>query len=192
MNSDAASATRAVISFHAVTAATAVAPAPMIMIVPIAVAVAPAPPIAVAVIAAAVIIIVIVVIVVIAVIGIGFGFVEPEDHRRDIAADGAQTEQLLEEVAGLSDKISLTVHELASAAEEAASYNIDRVPAFVVKGAARGQIRFFGIPSGYEFSSFIGDLLDASTGTTGLSEETRGYLTSLNENINIKVFTTPS
>lgn len=104
----------------------------------------------------------------------------------------AQTEQLLEEVAGLSDKISLTVHELASAAEEAASYNIDRVPAFVVKGAARGQIRFFGIPSGYEFSSFIGDLLDASTGTTGLSEETRGYLTSLNENINIKVFTTPS
>jgi alkyl hydroperoxide reductase subunit AhpF len=104
----------------------------------------------------------------------------------------AQTEQLLEEVAGLSDKISLTVHELASAAEEAASYNIDRVPAFVVKGAARGQIRFFGIPSGYEFSSFIGDLLDASTGTTGLSEETRGYLTSLNEDINIKVFTTPS
>lgn len=104
----------------------------------------------------------------------------------------AQTEQLLEEVASLSDKINLTVHELASAAEEAASHNIDRVPAFVIKGAARGQIRFFGIPSGYEFSSFIGDLVDASTGTTGLSEETRSYLTSLNENINIKVFTTPS
>jgi alkyl hydroperoxide reductase subunit AhpF len=104
----------------------------------------------------------------------------------------AQTEQLLEEVTRLSDKISLSVHELSSAAEEAASYHIDRVPAFVVKGAARGRLRFFGIPAGYEFSSFIGDIVDASTGTTGLSEETRAYLTSLSEEINIKVFTTPT
>lgn len=104
----------------------------------------------------------------------------------------AQTEQLLEEVAGLSDKLTLTVREMTSASEEAATYDIDRVPAFVIKGASRGRMRFFGIPSGYEFSSFINDLVDASTGTTDLSEETRGYLASLTENVNIKVFTTPS
>jgi alkyl hydroperoxide reductase subunit AhpF len=103
-----------------------------------------------------------------------------------------QTEQLLEEVASLSDKLTLTVHEISSAADEAASHGIDRVPAFVVKGAARGAMRFFGIPSGYEFSSFISDLVDASKGTTDLSEETRSYLASLAEDINIKVFTTPS
>ncbi|HSF24838.1 MAG TPA: thioredoxin family protein [Blastocatellia bacterium] len=104
----------------------------------------------------------------------------------------AQTEQLLEEVAALSDKLTLTVHELSSAAEEAAGYGIDRVPAFVLKGAARGRVRFFGIPSGYEFSSFISDILDTSAGTTDLSEETRSYLQSLDRNISIKVFTTPS
>ncbi len=102
------------------------------------------------------------------------------------------TRKLLEEVAALSDKLRLTVHEISEAIDEAASYGIDRVPAFVVKGAARGRIRFFGIPSGYEFSGFIADLVDVSTGNSGLSEETREFLGSLTEDVNIKVFTTPN
>jgi alkyl hydroperoxide reductase subunit AhpF len=103
-----------------------------------------------------------------------------------------ETEELLAEVAALSDKLVLTVHELQEAREEAASYGIDRVPAFVLKGAARGRVRFFGIPSGYEFSALIADLVDTSKGATDLSEATRAYLASLAEDINIKVFTTPN
>jgi len=102
------------------------------------------------------------------------------------------TRTLLEEVSALSDKVKLTVHELTTAREEAERLGINRVPAFVVKGAAKGSVRFFGIPSGYEFSAFIADLIDVSKGTTDLSEETRLYLDSLTENVNIKVFTTPS
>jgi alkyl hydroperoxide reductase subunit AhpF len=102
------------------------------------------------------------------------------------------TEELLAEVAALSDKLTLTVHELQEAREEAATYGIDRVPAFVLKGAARGRVRFFGIPSGYEFSALIADLVDTSKGATDLSEETRAYLASLVEEVNIKVFTTPT
>jgi glutaredoxin-like protein len=103
-----------------------------------------------------------------------------------------QTQELLEEVSALSDKLKLTVHEISSASEEADSLGIDRVPAFVFKGASRGQVRFFGIPAGYEFSALIDDLIDVSKGTTDLSEETRAYLSSLTENVNIKVFTTPT
>jgi len=103
-----------------------------------------------------------------------------------------QTEQLLEEVAALSDKLIVTVHEISSAKEEAASLGIDRVPAFVVKGTTRGRMRFFGIPAGYEFSGFLADLVDASKGTTDLSEETLGFLASLKADVNIKVFTTPT
>lgn len=103
-----------------------------------------------------------------------------------------QTEELLEEVAALSDKLTVTVHEISSAKEEAASYGIDRVPAFVVKGATRGRMRFLGIPAGYEFSGFIADLVDASKGTTDLSGETREFLASLTQDVNIKVFTTPT
>ena len=104
----------------------------------------------------------------------------------------AQTQQLLEEVSSLSDKLTLTIHEMSAATDEAQSLGIDRIPAFVCKGAARGQVRFFGIPSGYEFSALIEDLVDVSKGTTDLSEETRKYLSELTEDINIKVFTTPT
>ena len=104
----------------------------------------------------------------------------------------AQTEQLLQEVASLSDKLKLTVNDISTAREEADALGIDRVPAFVLKGASRGRVRFFGIPSGYEFSALIADLVDVSKGTTDLSDETREYLTALTEDVNIKVFTTPT
>ena len=103
-----------------------------------------------------------------------------------------QTEELLKEVAELSDNIDLTVLDIGSADKEAAAHGIDRVPAFVLKGAARGSVRFFGIPAGYEFSGFIADLVDTASGTTDLSDDTRSFLASLTEEINIKVFTTPT
>jgi alkyl hydroperoxide reductase subunit AhpF len=102
------------------------------------------------------------------------------------------TRQILEEVAGLSDKIRLTMHDLRQEGELASEHGIDRVPAFLLKGAARGRLRFFGMPSGYEFSTLIADLVDVSRGTTGLSEETLQYLASLNQDVNIKVFVTPT
>jgi alkyl hydroperoxide reductase subunit AhpF len=104
----------------------------------------------------------------------------------------SQTQELLEEVASLSDKLKLTVNEISTAKEEAFALGIDRVPAFVCKGASRGRVRFFGIPSGYEFSALIADLIDVSTGTTDLSDETREFLSGLTEDVNIKVFTTPT
>lgn len=104
----------------------------------------------------------------------------------------SQTEELLEEVASLSDKLKLTVHELSAAKEQAFALGINCVPAFIFKGASRGNVRFFGIPSGYEFSALIADLVDVSNGTTDLSNETRQYLTTLTEPVNIKVFTTPT
>src|SRR5437667_9018632 len=104
----------------------------------------------------------------------------------------AQTEELLQEVASLSDKLKLTVNDISTAKEEADALGIDRVPAFVLKGASRGRVRLFGIPSGYQFSALIADLVDVSKGTTDLSDETREYLTALTEDVNIKVFTTPT
>ena len=102
------------------------------------------------------------------------------------------TQELLSEVASLSDKLTLTVRDIAEAAEEAAEHGVDRVPAFVLKGAARGHVRFFGIPSGYEFSALIADLIDTSKGVTDLSDATRTYVSTLQHDVNIKVFTTPT
>ncbi|MGH9821955.1 MAG: thioredoxin family protein [Blastocatellia bacterium] len=103
-----------------------------------------------------------------------------------------ETQQLLEELIELSGKIKLTVHEIGEAREEAFKYGVDRVPAIILKGAGRGLVRFFGIPSGYEFTSFLDDIVDASKGTTELSQETKDFLAGLDRNVNIKVFTTPT
>ena len=102
------------------------------------------------------------------------------------------TQNLLQEVSELSDKLKLTVHELSTASAEAVAYGVDRVPAFVLQGAAKGRVRFFGIPAGHEFSAFIADIVDTSRGETDLSDETREYLATLTQDVNIKVFTTPT
>jgi alkyl hydroperoxide reductase subunit AhpF len=103
----------------------------------------------------------------------------------------AQTRELLEEIAQLSEKLSLSTHELPAAREEAFKYGVKRIPAIILKGSEKGHVRFFGIPSGYEFAAFIDDLIDTSRGETSLSDETREFLASLTQNIDIKVFTTP-
>ncbi len=104
----------------------------------------------------------------------------------------AENEQLVREVAALSDKISVEVLNLAIDRERAAHYGIDRVPAIAVEGARDFGIRFYGVPAGYEFSNLIDAIVVASTGEPALSEETRVALAGLTADVDIKVFSTPT
>jgi len=101
------------------------------------------------------------------------------------------THQLLEEVTALSEKIKLVVHDLVGDKEKAKSYGIDRVPAVVVEGERDCGIRFFGIPSGYEFPSLIEDISGVGTGKVDLSNTTKDALVKLKEAVHIQVFVTP-
>ena len=103
-----------------------------------------------------------------------------------------QTRELLEEVSALSDKIKLTVLDFVHDEEQAKQRGIDRIPAFVMEGGAKGRVRYFGIPSGYEFSSLIEDIVDVSRGTTDLTQKTKDALAALTEDVNIQVFVTPT
>lgn len=104
----------------------------------------------------------------------------------------SETRELLQEVAALNDKIKLDVKDFVSDQAEAASLGIERIPAFVVEGAAKGKVRFFGIPSGYEFATLIEDLVDVSRGETDLQPKTREALAALTEDVRIQVFVTPT
>ena len=53
------------------------------------------------------------------------------------------TRELLEEVAELSDKISIEVHDFVEDAELAETYGVDKIPATVVLGDRDYGIRFF-------------------------------------------------
>jgi alkyl hydroperoxide reductase subunit AhpF len=106
----------------------------------------------------------------------------------------AETEQLLGEVAALSDQIRLHVHDLRSepGAGEAFGIEAAMIPAFVLGGGARGTARFFGIPAGYEFNSLLQDLVDVSSGQTSLSAATKESLQELSADVHIRVFVTPT
>ncbi len=108
----------------------------------------------------------------------------------------AETRMIAEEVASLSDKISVEVYDFEADAEIAAEYNIDKIPATVImRGGDQPKdygIRLFGIPSGYEFSTFIEDIVMVSKGESGLSAETKAWVANLTEPVHMQVFITPT
>jgi alkyl hydroperoxide reductase subunit AhpF len=103
-----------------------------------------------------------------------------------------ETRQLLEEVAGLSDHLHLVVKDFVKDREEAASLDIERIPAFVLQGKNKGRVRFFGIPAGYEFATLIDDLIDASTGEVDVSTRTGEALSQIDQDLRLQVFVTPT
>jgi glutaredoxin-like protein len=103
-----------------------------------------------------------------------------------------ETKLLLEEVKGLSDKIELIVYDFIADKEKAAEYGIDKIPGTVIMGEKDYGIRFFGIPSGYEYTSLIEAITDVSRRRTELSQPTRDALKAIDKAVHIQVFVTPT
>jgi alkyl hydroperoxide reductase subunit AhpF len=103
-----------------------------------------------------------------------------------------ETRELLEEVTAISEKLHLHVKDFVRDEQEAQRLGITHIPAFILQGHARGAVRFFGIPAGYEFSTLIEDLLDVSKGTTTLKEKTREAFSTVDQDLHIQVFVTPT
>lgn len=103
-----------------------------------------------------------------------------------------ETGQLLNETAELSDKIRLEVYNFQLDREKVREFEIDKIPATVVMGEKDYGIRFYGIPSGYEFSSFLDAMLTVSKGDSGLMPETREKLRAVSQPLHIQVFVTPT
>lgn len=108
----------------------------------------------------------------------------------------AETQQLAEEVSGLAEQISLELYDYTADSEIAAQFNIDKVPATVVMRAGDAPfdygMRYYGIPSGYEFSSLIESIMLASTGEASLSAETIAWAEALQAPVHMQVFVTPT
>jgi len=103
-----------------------------------------------------------------------------------------ETRRLLEEVAGLSDKITLEVYDFEEHKTKADELKIDKIPATAIMGDKDYGIRFFGIPSGYEFSTLLEAILMVSKRDSGLSGETRKKLAELKNDLHLQVFITPT
>lgn len=103
-----------------------------------------------------------------------------------------ETRELLEEIASLSPKLALEVLDFQHDAKRAEEYGVDKIPATVVLSPDYRGMRFFGIPSGYEFTSLLEAIRIASTSDSGLSADTRAFLDGLEEDLHLQVFVTPT
>lgn len=97
---------------------------------------------------------------------------------------------MLEELAALSDKITLTVHEFADEPEAAAKLGIDKVPGIVLRGPMNRPLRFFGIPAGNEFPNFVETVIEASKQKAALGPDVAKQLKKLKDNASIVVYVT--
>jgi glutaredoxin-like protein len=100
--------------------------------------------------------------------------------------------QLAEEVAALSDKLELVTYNFVVDKEPVAKYKIDKIPALVIEGDKDYGIRYYGVPSGYEFASLIEDIVDVSRQSNRLAPKTKEALLKVANPVHIQVFITPT
>lgn len=103
-----------------------------------------------------------------------------------------ETVQVVTELGEISPKVKTEIYDFVKDQMKAKELRIDKIPAVAVIGEKDYGVRFYGIPSGYEFTSFVGAILDVSRGDSGLSQKTRDALKLVDGPVHIQVFVTPT
>ena len=112
-----------------------------------------------------------------------------QEHECNFCKD---TRQFLEEVASLSGKLDLIVHDFVLDNEKAEKYAVDKIPAIVIldKDYADTGIKFYGLPGGYEINSFLGSLLEVSGRKDAMPADIAQRIGKIDKDIHIQVFVT--
>ena len=108
-----------------------------------------------------------------------------------------ETQQLLQEVTALNDKLALSVYDVQANADVAKQFNVTNAPGIVIAAKDNAEVKnlgvqFSGIPSGHEFGTLINDILIVSKRDSGLNEKTREFLRNLEQPLHLQVFVTPT
>ena len=91
------------------------------------------------------------------------------------------TRQILDEVASLSDQVTVEEYNLVLEKEKAAVYGIERAPAVAIVGDGDHDtgIRYYGVPAGYESMSLVEGILLASSGENRLTDEAKALVSAV-------------
>ncbi len=105
-----------------------------------------------------------------------------------------ETRGLVEELAALSDKITVEVKDFVADDAYARRLGVDKIPAIAVLGQEDRDygIRFFGVPGGYEFVSLLESLEIVASGESGVSPAGKEKLKMVTEPLHLQVFVTPT
>ena len=106
---------------------------------------------------------------------------------------GPIAKQILDELSGLSERISVEEVNVVLDKERASRFNVDKIPAIVVLSDGEDtRIRFFGAPAGYEFMSLVEAVILAGGDDSGLSDESKKLIAAVEQPTAIEVFVTPT
>ncbi len=100
--------------------------------------------------------------------------------------------EILDELASLSEKITIEEYNLVLDKDAAAEYGVDRAPAIVIVGSGGPRMTYLGAPSGYEFMSLVDAVRLASSGDSGLSEANRARVAAVTNPLEVLVYVTPT
>ena len=100
--------------------------------------------------------------------------------------------QVVDQLAGLSDQITVDDYNLVLDKEAVAEYAVDRAPAIAVVGETDLGIRYYGVPSGYEVASLVDAVLLVGRREPGLSDKSLAAIAALDRPLDVKVFVTPT
>jgi alkyl hydroperoxide reductase subunit AhpF len=98
----------------------------------------------------------------------------------------------MEELTALSPKLKLEIVDFYSNAQAVKEAGVERIPALILSASAAANVRFYGIPLGYEFAALLETIVTLSRGVSPLSMETRKKLKQVKEAVHIQVFVTPT
>ncbi|MBS3967703.1 MAG: thioredoxin family protein [Truepera sp.] len=112
---------------------------------------------------------------------------------QDAPGQQEETLKLLREVAATSDKLTVIERSLVGD-QEAAALGITLAPTTLLReaGTSRHNIRFSGLPGGYEFQTLIETLLLLGTGQSRLSHTSQQRLAAIATPVTLQSFVTPT
>ena len=105
-----------------------------------------------------------------------------------------ETKEYMEELATLSDKLSVNIFSTVDNPDLVKEYNIEMVPSIVLLNSQNdfNGVKFNGIPAGHEINSFIPALIEVSGNQSELPKDMTASIENIDKPINIKVFVTLS
>lgn len=102
------------------------------------------------------------------------------------------TKRILEDLARANPLVSVDEKNMVLDVADVEQFGIIAAPGVAIVGDRDRGLRFYGAPDGYELVSLLEGILLASSGDSGLSEQSRTLVATLDSPRALQIFSTPT
>ena len=103
-----------------------------------------------------------------------------------------EARQVADQMASLSEQITVEEHNLVLDKDEVEKYQVDQVPVIAVVAERDVGIRYYGVPAGFEVESLVSAIEVVAGLAPAVSVSAQSVLDTLDRDVRISVFVTPT